>query len=64
MAGPHGRTGCLEGDKRYIGIEPRQLNTFTIDLTEQIIEISDRARKIRSSRFPLPFNEYAGVLKC
>ena len=45
MAGPHGRTGCLEGEKRYIGIEPRHLNTFTIDLAEQIIEISDRARK-------------------
>ena len=64
MAGPHGRTGCLEGEKRYIGIEPRHLNTFTIDLAEEIIEISDRARKIRSSRFSLLFNEYAGLLKC
>ena len=41
MAGPY---GCLEGEKRYVGIEPRHLNRFMIDLTEQIIEISDRAR--------------------
>ena len=56
MAGPHGSTGCLEGEKRYIDIEPRHLNTFTIDLIEQIIEISDRARKQYSSRFPLLFS--------
>ena len=54
MAAPHGRTGCLEGEKQYIGIEPRQLDTFTIDLTEQIIEISDIARRIPSSH-QVPF---------